>query len=69
MTVSPEEGGWKVLPPSHRFDMEYEVDLIEEIARIHGYDSIPETTLSAASPLETVTESSVDLERVGATQS
>ena len=67
MTVSPEEGGWKVLPPSHRFDMEYEVDLIEEIARIHGYDSIPETTLSAASPLETVTESSVDLERVGAT--
>ena len=36
---------------------QYEVDLIEEVARIHGYDSIPETTLAAQSPLETVTES------------
>ncbi|HZV53332.1 MAG TPA: phenylalanine--tRNA ligase subunit beta [Rhodocyclaceae bacterium] len=30
-----------VTPPSHRFDMEIEEDLIEEIARIHGYDNIP----------------------------
>jgi phenylalanyl-tRNA synthetase beta chain len=55
MDVEAVEGGWRVKGPSHRFDMEYEVDLIEEIARIHGYDSIPETTLSAQSPLETVT--------------
>jgi len=67
MEVDAAEGGWKVTPPSHRFDIEYEVDLIEEVARIHGYDSIPETTLSAASPLETVTESRIDMERAGAT--
>jgi phenylalanyl-tRNA synthetase beta chain len=30
-----------VTPPSHRFDMEIEEDLIEEIARIYGYDNIP----------------------------
>ena len=30
-----------VTPPSHRFDMEIEEDLIEEIARVHGYDNIP----------------------------
>jgi phenylalanyl-tRNA synthetase beta chain len=30
-----------VTPPPHRFDMEIEEDLIEEIARIHGYDNIP----------------------------
>ena len=30
-----------VTPPSHRFDMEIEEDLIEEIARLHGYDNIP----------------------------
>ena len=30
-----------VTPPSHRFDMEIEEDLIEELARIHGYDNIP----------------------------
>lgn len=30
-----------VVPPSHRFDMAIEEDLIEEIARLHGYDNIP----------------------------
>ena len=35
--------GWKVKPPSYRFDIKDECDLIEEIARIYGYDSIPET--------------------------
>ncbi len=59
--------GWKVTPPSHRFDIEIEADLIEEVARIHGYDSIPETTAFAAEPLETVTESHIDLERVAST--
>jgi phenylalanyl-tRNA synthetase beta chain len=55
--------GWQVKPPSHRFDMEIEADLIEEVARIHGYDSIPETTAFAQSPLESVTETRVELER------
>lgn len=32
---------FRVTPPSHRFDMEIEEDLIEEIARLHGYDNIP----------------------------
>jgi len=67
MTVDETEGGWHVSAPSHRFDMQYEVDLIEEVARIHGYDSIPETTLVASSPLETVTESKIEMERAGAT--
>lgn len=30
-----------VTPPSYRFDLVIEEDLIEEIARIHGYDAIP----------------------------
>ena len=30
-----------VTPPSHRFDIEIEEDLIEEIVRLHGYDNIP----------------------------
>ncbi|MCO4810237.1 MAG: phenylalanine--tRNA ligase subunit beta [Gammaproteobacteria bacterium] len=61
------DAGWTVIAPSHRFDIEYEVDLIEEVARIHGYDSIPETTLSSQSPLETVTESRIEIERAAAT--
>lgn len=34
------EGEWTVVPPSHRFDMTIYQDLIEEVARIHGYDNI-----------------------------
>ncbi|PEQ17747.1 phenylalanine--tRNA ligase subunit beta [Piscirickettsia salmonis] len=41
MTVERIAGGWQVSVPSFRFDMEREEDLIEEIARIHGYDHIP----------------------------
>lgn len=33
--------GTRVQPPSHRFDISREVDLIEEVARVHGYDAIP----------------------------
>ncbi|HEY0293777.1 MAG TPA: phenylalanine--tRNA ligase subunit beta [Bordetella sp.] len=31
-----------VSPPSYRFDLEIEEDLIEEVARIHGFESIPD---------------------------
>jgi phenylalanyl-tRNA synthetase beta chain len=67
LDVRVTDEGWAIIAPSHRFDIEYEVDLIEEVARIHGYDSIPETTLSAQSPLETVTESRIEIERAAAT--
>lgn len=36
-----EAGRFVVTPPSYRFDIEREEDLIEEIARLHGYDNIP----------------------------
>ncbi len=35
------EGEFRVTPPSYRFDIAIEEDLIEELARIHGYDRIP----------------------------
>ena len=40
---STTDDGWQMTPPSHRFDLAIEADLIEEIARISGYDDIPET--------------------------
>jgi phenylalanyl-tRNA synthetase beta chain len=39
--VDPQGGNFLVMPPSFRFDIEIEEDLIEEIARLHGYDNIP----------------------------
>ncbi|KTD17541.1 phenylalanine--tRNA ligase subunit beta [Legionella jordanis] len=40
MTVTQKDGLWEVDIPSHRFDVSLEVDLIEEIARLHGYDKL-----------------------------
>ncbi len=37
-----------VTPPSWRFDIQIEEDLIEEIARLHGYDNIPAPAPRAA---------------------
>ena len=39
--------GWKITPPSYRFDINIEADLIEELARVYGYDSIPVSIPSA----------------------
>ena len=32
-----------VSPPSYRFDLTREADIVEELARVHGYDNIPAT--------------------------
>jgi phenylalanyl-tRNA synthetase beta chain len=40
-----------VTPPSRRFDIAIEEDLIEEVVRIHGYEAIPTSTPTGAIPL------------------
>jgi phenylalanyl-tRNA synthetase beta chain len=43
MKVEETSDGWQVTPPSHRFDITIEPDLIEEVARIVGFDAIAES--------------------------
>jgi phenylalanyl-tRNA synthetase beta chain len=41
LTFTREAGVFSVVPPSYRFDIEIEEDLIEEIARVYGFENIP----------------------------
>ena len=43
--TDPKSGSrcWRVAVPTHRVDVSREIDLIEEIARHHGYDRLPST--------------------------
>jgi len=67
LETTETDSGWKVRSPSFRFDIEIEADLIEEVARIYGYDEIPEATAIAETPLAAVTETTVDLQIVADT--
>jgi phenylalanyl-tRNA synthetase beta chain len=42
MRVLADAEGWLVTPPSHRFDITIEADLIEELARVVGFEAIAE---------------------------
>lgn len=41
MKIKNEGDHFTVIPPSHRFDIRTEIDLVEEVARLYGYDNIP----------------------------
>lgn len=41
--VKKAAGGYEVVPPEFRMDLEQNVDLVEEYGRLNGYDHIPET--------------------------
>ncbi len=45
---SANDDDYRVTPPSFRFDLSIEADLIEELARLHGYDNIPALAPQAA---------------------
>ncbi|MGA1677440.1 MAG: phenylalanine--tRNA ligase subunit beta, partial [Pseudomonadales bacterium] len=45
---------WTIRPPSHRFDIEREADLVEEVCRIYGYNRIPARRPVAGLPLAVV---------------
>ncbi|MGH8664557.1 MAG: phenylalanine--tRNA ligase subunit beta [Burkholderiales bacterium] len=57
--VAPEAGTLEVTAPSYRFDIEIEEDLIEEIARVHGYENIAPTLPVASTPMLPVPERAV----------
>jgi phenylalanyl-tRNA synthetase beta chain len=61
MSVVKKSGIWEVAIPPHRFDISLDVDLVEEIIRLNGYDNISGEAMVAAvragaiSPTESLT--------------
>ncbi|KAF1031028.1 MAG: Phenylalanine--tRNA ligase beta subunit [Burkholderia lata] len=51
-----EDDAFLVTPPSHRFDIEIEEDLIEEVARIYGFERIPARPPVATSEMRATNE-------------
>ena len=64
MAVSAVDEGWDVQAPSRRFDMAIEEDLIEELARIYGYDRLVVRAPEGAIPAVVMPERRFDLDRV-----
>lgn len=62
--VTAAEQGWQVVPPSHRFDLTIEVDLIEELARLYGYNRLPVTAPMAPIRLLPQPENQTSLRRL-----
>ena len=64
LAFSREGDDFIVIPPTYRFDLEIEEDLIEEIARMHGYDEIPAPPPWALLTMRPQTENARPLWRV-----
>src|SRR5690606_28695911 len=66
MRVQRHKQGWRVVPPPYRFDIGIEVDLIEEVARVLGYDRIPVTLPAAPARAPELPESRQSVARLRA---
>jgi phenylalanyl-tRNA synthetase beta chain len=63
-TVTAIDGGWQAVAPSWRFDMQIEEDLVEEVARVYGYNNIPDVPVRANLEMTTHREADLSLKRV-----
>lgn len=64
MTTVKNKEGWQVTAPSYRFDITQEADLIEELARLKGYEQIPPTFMKNALMMSPLPETHVSVARI-----
>ena len=62
--VTEGQDEWKAVAPSWRFDMEIEEDLVEEVARVYGYNNIPDEPVQAGLVMGSHREADLSLKRV-----
>ncbi|MGE5649653.1 MAG: phenylalanine--tRNA ligase subunit beta [Bacillota bacterium] len=61
LSFTQEPGVFSVTPPSYRFDIEIEEDLIEEVARVYGFENIPALPPVAANTMRIAPENTRSL--------
>jgi len=64
LTVVATDDGWQVTVPSFRFDIAIEVDLIEELGRLYGYDLLPNTRPQGTVLTTNISEHSLATDRL-----
>jgi phenylalanyl-tRNA synthetase beta chain len=64
MQVRSATDGWQVTPPSHRFDIGIEADLVEEVGRIFGYERVAEVDARISQRFEPLVEARVSVDRL-----
>ncbi|REF27938.1 phenylalanyl-tRNA synthetase beta subunit [Xenorhabdus cabanillasii] len=62
--VTEHNDSWETVAPSWRFDMQIEEDLVEEVARIYGYNNIPDVPVRADLVMISHREADLSLKRV-----
>ncbi len=65
MTISAKTADtWSIIAPSYRFDITIEVDIIEELARVYGYNNLPVKMPSAALDFTPRSEAKVSVSNI-----
>ena len=64
MQLESTKSGWQVTPPPHRSDVSIEADLIEEVARVRGFDQIPDRPPEGILAMSPRAEARVGLNRL-----
>ena len=62
--VEYQDDIWIIKSPSWRFDLQIEEDLVEEVARIYGYNNIPNANMKIESVMQPKPESIISLRRI-----
>ena len=64
MRIESAASAWRIVPPSWRFDIGIEEDLIEEVARVYGFDRIPETDPATVVAMPALSETRLSSEAI-----
>jgi phenylalanyl-tRNA synthetase beta chain len=64
MQIAEGTEGWQVTPPSYRFDINIEADLVEEVGRLIGYNNIPGKREASHIQMDSFSEQRVSVNQV-----